>query len=224
MTDLTAQKPHAARGRGQSPLQLQTITMGPMVLEVAEIGGDQWFYAPSLAKKLDYRDATELLRGVPVGERSIHLVQTSSGGTQEATFIDLGGLARVVTRSRSDAAEPFCNWMIQEYFPTAVRLYRMNQKADQLGVTFNFTDSQWEWLRLHFYMMDLLPLAMAGYNSLEITQLLGYHTKSGITARKRIHKLRELGFLPMVIEPRVKQLERRIKAQRAANQAALQGP
>jgi len=65
---------------------------------------------------------------------------------------------------------------------------------------------------------------MAGYNSLEITQLLGYHTKSGITARKRIHKLRELGFLPMVIEPRVKQLERRIKAQRAANQAALQGP
>lgn len=224
MTGLTAQKPHAARGRGQEVLQLQDMTMGPMVLKVAEIGDDLLFYAPSLAKKLGYREASDLLSGVPKGERSIHLVQTNIGGAQEATFIDLGGLVRVVTRSRSDAAGPFCDWMIREYLPTAVRLYRMNQKAEQLGVRFDLTHNQWEWLRQHFYMMDLLPLAMAGYNSIEISQMLGYHTKSGITARKRIHKLRELGFLPKVIDPRIKQLERRIKAERAAATAALPAP
>ena len=35
---------------------------------------------------------------------------------------------------------------------------------------------------------------------------------------RRIEKLKELGFLPQVIEPRVKQLERRIKAERLALQ------
>jgi hypothetical protein len=64
--------------------------------------------------------------------------------------------------------------------------------------------------------VDLLPLALGGYNSVEITRMLRYNTKSGITARKQIDKLKELGFLPKVIEPRAKQLERRILAERAA--------
>ena len=53
--------------------------------------------------------------------------------------------------------------------------------------------------------------------------MLGYNTPTGITARKQIDKLKELGFLPQVIEPRLKQLERRIKTERC-EQAALPAP
>ena len=69
MPDMTVQKPHAARGRGQEALQLQTMTMGALSLDVAVIGGEPWFYAPSLARTLGHKDARDMLQGVPADER-----------------------------------------------------------------------------------------------------------------------------------------------------------
>ena len=212
----------------QNVLTLQTMTMGSMSLDVVQIGDEPWFYAPGLARTLEYKDAFNMLRMVKDDEKavhSVHLPTTSlnEGGTgprRDANFVNESGFYRVVMNSQSDVAEPFRRWVFREVLPSIRKTgqYKMHQEAQRLGITFDFTEAQWEWLRLRPYLVDLLPLAAAGYNSVEITRMLGYNTLTGITARKQIEKLKELGFLPQVIEPRVKQLERRIKAERLALQ------
>ena len=217
--EATPKPPHAALGRSQAALQLQTMNLGSMSLDVVQIGDEPWFYAPSLARTLEYPTAVQMLRGIPDDEKGVHSVHTL-GGVQDANFLNEPGFYRVVTRSRSEVAEPFRRWVFREVLPSIRKTgqYKMHQEAQRLGITFDFTEAQWEWLRLRPYLVDLLPLAAAGYNSVEITRMLGYNTLTGITARKQIEKLKELGFLPQVIEPRVKQLERRIKAERLALQ------
>lgn len=213
---------HASTGRGSEVLQLQTMTMGSMTLEVAMIGDEPWFYAPSLARTLEYKDARDLLRPVLEDEKAPYLVRTP-GGPQTATFLNEWGLYRVVTRSNSPVAEPFRRWVFREVLPSIRKTgqYKLIQEAKQMGISFDFTEAQWEWLKLHPWMLDILPLAAAGYNSVEITRMLNYNTASGITARKQIDKLKELGFLPKVILPRAQQLEQRIKAERSAVQPQL---
>ncbi|HOE43814.1 MAG TPA: BRO family protein [Rhodoferax sp.] len=216
----TPKKPHAAVGRGA--LQLQTMTMGKMSLDVAMIGDDIWFYAPSLARTLEYSTAVQMLRGVPDSEKGVHLVHTL-GGVQEANFLVEPGFYRVLTRSQSPVAEPFKCWFFYEVLPSLRKTgqYKMQQEAKRLGVSFEYTEAQWEWLKMRPGLVDLIPLALGGYNSVEITRMLNYNTKNGITARHQIDKLKELGFLPNVIEPRAKQLERRILAERAAATPAV---
>ena len=258
---------HAAKGRGA--LKLQTMTMGKMTLDVVMIGDDLWFYAPSLARTLEYRDAPNMLRGVHANEIAIHTIELSpsslsaeevtspsslseygktfppplSGGedtspsasgaggktpsmrgkvgTRDATFLNEPGFYRVVARSQSAVAEPFKCWVFYEVLPSLRKTgqYKMQEEAKRMGFSFEYTANQWEWLKMRPGMVDLIPLALAGYNSIEITRMLRYNTKSGITARKQIEKLKELGFLPKVIEPRAKQLERRVKAELAEKSA-----
>lgn len=222
--EATPKPPHAALGRSQAALQLQTMNLGSMSLDVVQIGDEPWFYAPSLARTLEYPTAVQMLRGIPDDEKGVHSVHTL-GGVQDANFLNEPGFYRVVTRSRSEVAEPFKRWVFREVLPSLRKTgqYQMHQEAQDLGVTFDFTKAQWDWLKLHPYLVGLLPLAAAGYNSVEISRMLGYNTPTGITARKQIDKLKELGFLPQVIEPRLKQLERRIKTERG-EQAALPAP
>lgn len=206
---------HAAKGSGA--LKLQTMNLGAMTVDVVLIGDDPWFYAPSLARSLEYRDASAFARTLQDDEKGTYPICTP-GGVQNATLINEWGLYRVVTRSNSANAEPFQRWVFREVLPSIRKTgqYKMIQDAKRMGVSFDFTQDQWEWLKLRPGLIDLLPLAAAGYNSVQITQMLKYNTKTGITARKQIDKLKELGFLPKMIEPRAKQLERRIKAERAA--------
>ena len=222
--ETTPKPPHAALGRSQAALQLQTMNLGSMSLDVVQIGDEPWFYAPSLARTLEYRDAFNMLRMVKDDEKGTHKVRTL-GGDQTANFLNEPGFYRVVMGSQSDVAEPFKRWVFREVLPNIRKTgqYQMHQEAQDLGISFNFTKAQWDWLKLHPYLVDLLPLAAAGYNSVEISRMLGYNTPTGITARKQIDKLKELGFLPQVIEPRLKQLERRIKTERG-EQAALPAP
>jgi hypothetical protein len=151
-------------------------------------------------------------------EKSTRLVCTL-GGVQKATLINEPGFYRVVFRSRSELAEPFKEWVFQEVLPSIRKTgqYRVIQEAKRLGHRMDHTDAQWNWLKERPDHVDLIPLALAGYNSVQITRMLGYKTPSGITARKRIEKLKELGFLPQIIEPRAKQLERQIRAELAAS-------
>lgn len=200
----------------QRVLQLQTVSLGDMSLDIVQIGDDLWFYAPSLARTLEYRDAFNMLRMVKEDEKGTHKVSTQ-GGVQDASFLNEPGFYRVVMGSQSAMAEPFKRWVFRDVLPSIRKTgqYGLHQEARRLGISFDFTKTQWEWLKLRPYLVDLLPLAAAGYNSVEITRLLNYKTPSGITVRKQIEKLKELGFLPEVIEPRVKQLERRIREERA---------
>lgn len=219
-TPVTSKKPRATKVR--DVLKLQTMTIGNMNLDVAMIGDEPWIYAPSLARKLEYRAATDMLRDIPDNERASYFVQTD-GGTQQANFLSEPGFYRLVMRSQSDMAVPIKGWIFQ-VVPPAIRetvLCKLQQDDRQLDVSFGYSIDHWEWLKLHPDMLDLLPLAAAGYDCDEITRMLNYNTKNGITARHQIDKLKELGFLPNVIEPRAKQLERRILAERAAATPAV---
>ena len=203
-------------------LALQTASMGAMSVQMVDIGGDPWFYAPSLAKTLEYKDARDMLRGVPDDEMAPHLVR-SPGGVQEATLLSEPGFYRVVFRSRSEVAEPFKKWVCHDVLPAIRKTgqYSMIQEAKRLGHSLDFTADQWEWLKMWPGLVDVIPLALAGYNSVQITRMLGYKTPSGITVRKQLDRLKALGFLPAKIEPRVQQLERRIKAKLAAEPPQL---
>lgn len=203
------------------PLKLETLTMGNMSVEMVNINDDPWFYAPSLAKTLEYRDAANMLRGVPDDEKGTHSVSTL-GGVQETVLLNEPGFYRVVMRSRSAVAEPFKRWVFHDILPSIRKTgqFKVHQEAQKLGLTLDYTDDQWEWLRYRPQFVDLIPLMMAGYDAKKASQILGYKTKeSGITARKQVDRLKELGFLPQVIEPRIKRLERQIKEKLAAKQA-----
>lgn len=202
-------------------LKLTNMTMGEMSVEVVNINDDPWFYAPSLAKTLEYQDATNMLKGVLDDEKGLYSVQTL-GGVQESNLLNESGFYRVVMRSRSAVAEPFRRWVFHDILPSIRKTgqYKVHQEAKKMGVTLDFTEAQWEWLRYRPQFVDLIPLALAGYDGTRISQMLDYKTKSnGITARKQIERLKELGFLPQVIEPRIKRLERQIKAELAAKLA-----
>ena len=200
-------------------LMLNTMTLGNMSVQMVEIAGEFWFYAPSLARTLEYRDAANMLRGVPDDEKGTHTVSTP-GGPQTTTFLSEPGFYRVVVRSKSAAAEPFKRWVFNDVLPSIRRTgqYRVIDQAKQLGHSMNFTQAQWDWLHYRPDHAEIIPYALAGYNSMEITRMLKLKTPTGITARKRIEKLKELGFLPPHIEPRAVQLERKIR-QEAANAA-----
>lgn len=237
MTDLTAQKPHAAFGHGPEALQLQTISKGAMALDVAVIGDEPWFHASSLAIALEYSSESELLRVLSADEKAVFGIHVAVGSSTakasrrrsrltDSTFLNVPGFFRAVVNSPSERAEPLKGWVFRDVLPSIRKTgqYKMHEDAKRLGVTFDFTDAQWEWLKLRPWMVDLLVLAAAGYNGVEISRMLNYNTLYGITAVKQIAKLKSLGFLPPKIEPRVKQLERRIKAERAAGQAAPPTP
>jgi hypothetical protein len=134
------------------------------------------------------------------------------------TIVNESGLYSLILGSRKPEAKQFKKWVTSEVLPSIRKTgqYRVIQEAKRLGHRMDYTDAQWDWLKERPGHVDLIPLALAGYNSVQITRMLGYKTPTGITARKQIDKLKELGFLPQVIEPRAKQLERRIKAELTA--------
>ena len=63
----------------QNALTLQTMSLGSMSLDVVQIGDEPWFYAPSLARTLEYKDARDMLRMVKDDEKGPHNVRTPGG-------------------------------------------------------------------------------------------------------------------------------------------------
>lgn len=204
-----------------SPVKLEPLTIGGLEVDVAMIDGEPWIYAPELAITLGYRDARDMLRGDGDDERRKCAVITA-GGVQVATLLNEPHFYRVVLRSRSKVAERFKAWLFKDALPeySKSNQAKMRQQAEKLGVTLEFTETQWEWLNAVPYYVDIIPLALAGYDSMQISKMLNYKTVgTGITARKQIERLKALGILPKVIEPRIKRLERQIKAEMAAKLA-----
>ena len=198
---------------------LSVFAFDSQAVRVVMVDGEPWFVGKDVAEVLGYTNHNKALGDHCKGVTKRYPLSTP-GGTQELRIISEPDMLRLIVGSKLPTAEAFERWVFEEVLPSIRKTgqYKMHQEAQRLGITFDFTEAQWEWLRLRPYLVDLLPLAAAGYNSVEITRMLGYNTLTGITARKQIEKLKELGFLPQVIEPRVKQLERRIKAERLALQ------
>lgn len=204
----------------EAPIPVEALRVADVEFDVVEIESQLWFVASTAARKLGYRDGHALSR-TQNDEGRTALVRTS-GGVQRVALIAEADFYGVIFAARSEKATELREWLLGVALPNARKsgVMKMLASAHSLGVTLNFTPSQWEWLtdyRQNF--MDIIPYAAAGYDGVEISRLLGYKTVNGITARKQIARLKELGFLPQVIEPRVKQLERRIKAERSAQAA-----
>jgi prophage antirepressor-like protein len=195
-------------------LVLRKVGSMGMAIDIATVGDEVLYYAPSLAKNLGYQDARDMMRMIPDDERSPHKVRTAFGD-KEASFLKEPGFYRVMFNSRSKLAEPLVNWVFHEVLPSIRKTgqYKIHQDAKALGITMDFTDDQWAWLALHPGMVDLIPYALAGYEPREISRKLNYKTAStGVTAKKQIDRLKSLGFVPKVVTPYKKQLETRIKS------------
>ncbi len=218
--------------RVSPPLELKRISMGQLSADVVEIDGELYFYAPSLAVTLEHKDARDMLRGMPSDEKRLMKVFVPSalnadtspalsagaaGQIRDANLLTESGFYRLVLRSRSPVAEPFRKWVVCEVLPSIRKTgqYQIHRTANELGHQLNYSDVQWSWLKEHPCFVDIIPLALAGYNSVQITKKLGYKTSSGITARKQIEKLKALGFLPFKIKSRSQQLEEKILADRS---------
>ena len=204
---------------GGEPLDLLLMQMGEMSVQIAMIDDEPWFYAPSLARVLEYKDARDMTRGVRNRHKGSARVR-SLGGVQHATLLTEAGFYRVVFRSQSKVAEPFQDWVCGEVLPSLRKTgqYQLIQDVDQLGQSLNYMADQWDWLKIKPQFVPLIPLALAGYNGGEISRMLQTSSKaaaSTVLVGERIRKLKSLGFLPKVIEPRRKQLEQRIKAKLA---------
>lgn len=193
--------------------ELRHWKVGGVDLDAVTLEDGPWFYAPGVAQVLGERDSGNVLRLVDKTDVQKIKVRTKAG-VQQASVISESGLLMLMIRSRSPSSEGFKKWAFREYIPGAIRLHKLYQDAKRLGVSFDFSEDQWEWLTITPYMFDILVLATAGYNTVEISTMLSYNTKM-VTAQKRIEKLRSLGFLPGKVMPRAKQLEQRIKAEQA---------
>jgi prophage antirepressor-like protein len=195
-----------------SALKMQTLSAGSLRLDVVLVGDQPAFYCPSLAKTLEYSDTAQMIAVIKKDELAQYKVRVGTG-VQKADFVKESGFYRAVFNSQAEAAEPLRRWASNEVMPLLRNTgqYKLHQEALKLGVTLDYSPTQWEWLKLHGYLVPVLPLALAGYNSVEITRLLSYNTPTGTTVAKQIVKLKELGFLPVSIKPRIKQLEKCIK-------------
>ena len=204
----------------EAALNVQLAQMGDLALEAVDLNGDLWFYAPSLAKTLGMRDASAVARLVKDDEKCVRAVVTK-GGKQEATLIHESGFYRLVFTSRSPVAERLRRWVLYDMLPLYRKTgqWRLTDQIRRFGLSLDFSEDQWEWLRHRPEFQELLPLALAGYSCVQISQMLGYSTKY-VTAAARIKKLRSLGFLPAKITSRTAQLEILIKAKLAQKATA----
>lgn len=199
-------------GRKKKQLTAQNFKAGQLSVDLVLLVHEYWFLADSLAQTLGYSDTAAMLDKLPADEMRRHKLHTDSN-KQPATLVNEAGFLRAVVLSQADTAEPLKRWMVYDVLPK-MRLtgqYKAHQMADAFGVKLNFTAVQWDWLRLNAYLVDVIPMALAGYGAAEIAVLVG---QKRITIQKQLEKLRSLGYIPKAIPARLQQLEDRIRAER----------
>lgn len=94
--------------------------------------GEPWFVASDIAKALEYRDASNLVRGLDDDEKGTHNVSTL-GGDQALSTINEAGLYAVLLKSRTERTKQFRRWVTHEVLP-AIRKhggYLTNQKIEE---------------------------------------------------------------------------------------------
>lgn len=189
-------------GRSPHALKVERCARDGMTVDVVAIDDQPWFAVETLPV-----DAQE-----GFAARKNCDVTWPDGSTRPASLLGELELYRALLLSENPAAADLARWVFDEVVPAIRKAgrFRLFQEGKRLGVKLDYTDDQWEWLKLHPYLIDVIPLAMAGFDSIQITHMLSYNTASGITVRKQLASLRRLGFIPAKVLPRQKQLEARI--------------
>lgn len=97
-------------------------------VRVVEHEGMPWFVATDLAQVLEYRNASDLTRGIEDEDLRTHIVRTSAG-PREALVVSEGGLYTILVRARTERARPFRRWVTHEVLPQIRKTgaYSMNQ-------------------------------------------------------------------------------------------------
>lgn len=98
---------------------VQKINYGPLGADLRIIIDDDqkiWFVASDIAKILEYKDATHMLRGLDEDEKDLHIVE-SLGGPQQTTVITESGLYHVILNAKTERVKPFRRWVTEEVLP-----------------------------------------------------------------------------------------------------------
>lgn len=100
---------------------VQKINYGPLGSDIRIIIDDNqkiWFVASDIAKILEYKDATHMLRGLDDDEQSLHKVERLSGqGAVDTTVITESGLYHVILNAKTARLKPFRRWVTEEVLP-----------------------------------------------------------------------------------------------------------
>lgn len=97
------------------------INYGPLGSDLRIIIDDNqkiWFVASDIAKILEYKDATHMLRGLDDDEQSLHKVERLNGqGAVDTTVITESGLYHVILNAKTERVKPFRRWVTEEVLP-----------------------------------------------------------------------------------------------------------
>jgi prophage antirepressor-like protein len=199
-------------GRDPEALVVERCAANGLEIDVVAIGDQPWFVVDGLIHL--GRSSSEIDAKVPILDKTQRLATWADGQKRPTSLLNELGLYRVLLTSKSPVATDLARWVFDEVVP-AVRKsgrFRIFQEARRLDIRLNYTDDQWEWLRLNSHLIDLIPLALAGYSSRKISQMLGYKTDSGITVRKQVEVLRKHGLIPPETMTRRRKIEGLLKA------------
>lgn len=76
------------------------------------------FVASDIAKILEYKDATHLIRGLDDDEQSLRKVERLNGqGAVDTSVITESGLYHVLLSAKTERAKPFRRWVTEEVLP-----------------------------------------------------------------------------------------------------------
>ena len=76
------------------------------------------FVASDIAKILEYKDATHLIRGLDDDEQSLQKVERLNGeGAVYTSVITESGLYHVLLSAKTERAKPFRRWVTEEVLP-----------------------------------------------------------------------------------------------------------
>ncbi|WP_165860449.1 phage antirepressor [Kocuria tytonicola] len=96
--------------------ELTHFIYGDHQVRVVEHEGMPWFVATDLARILEYRNASDLTRGIEDEDLRTHIVRTNAG-PRGALVVSEGGLYTIFVRARTERARPFRRWVTHEVLP-----------------------------------------------------------------------------------------------------------
>ncbi|ETR94540.1 BRO-N domain-containing protein [Acinetobacter lactucae] len=92
------------------------------VRTIAKDDGEIWFVAADVAKVLEYRDASNMIRNLDADESDTHIVSIRSENgviqDREVTIINESGLYSATLKSRKPEAKQFKKWITSDVLPS----------------------------------------------------------------------------------------------------------
>ena len=99
-----------------APLPIESFFEDTTIRSVKK-DGDWWFVASDIAKALEFKLTTDMVKMVEDDEKGMHRVHTL-GGDQEMLLINEKGFYRAIFRSNKKSVKLFQDWVFGDLLPT----------------------------------------------------------------------------------------------------------